>query len=198
MGVNMSKRMIDADALLKQIKNQYNTFAYHEKIFNDELENIKKDTIEKIIYTFKKCLIPKQKFFIGQEVLYFHEFASSRGKIESCEYKKQQEFIAVWTEIGKWVYKINGKLIHEEKIKELATPVPEPQESIFDAEGWCWDMDSLHDNGDVLLYVINPDLKTKRATVGKKIDKNFYFARVSERDRPNAWKPLPTLPKDKP
>lgn len=84
------------------------------------------------------------------------------------------------------------------RINELATPAPEPQESIFDADRWCWDMDSLHDYGDVLLYVINPDLKTKRATVGKKIDKNFYFARVSERDRPNAWRPLPTLPKDKP
>jgi hypothetical protein len=39
------------------------------------------------------------------------------------------------------------------KINELATPAPEPQESIFDADGWCWDMSLLKTDGTpVLLF----------------------------------------------
>ena len=33
------------------------------------------------------------------------------------------------------------------KINELATPAPEPQESIFDADGWCHNMDLAPKNG---------------------------------------------------
>jgi hypothetical protein len=37
------------------------------------------------------------------------------------------------------------------KIEELATPVPETQESIFDADGWCWDLSLAPHNGCHLL-----------------------------------------------
>jgi hypothetical protein len=43
------------------------------------------------------------------------------------------------------------------KINELATPA-EPQESIFDADGWCWDMNlAPHDGCNLLLKNYNSD-----------------------------------------
>ena len=80
------------------------------------------------------------------------------------------------------------------KIKELSTPAPEPQQSIFDADGWCWDMDLVPDRQSVILCIDNPCFK-RRATTGMRIDKEFSFAMVSERDNPVAWKLL-TIPKE--
>jgi hypothetical protein len=89
---------------------------------------------------------------------------------------------------------IYNKKLFLQKINELATPAPEPQESIFDADGWCWDMDLTPDSENVIFYITNLDLKIKRASTGMKIGKEFYFPMVSEKDKPIAWRPLPTLP----
>ena len=104
-------------------------------------------------------------------------------------YENHFQYVSVYGLTSKKQFNTNVALIK----KAIAI---EPQESIFDADGWCWDMDLAPENENVILYIVNPDLKTKRATTGMRIGKEFYFARVSERDRPIAWKPL-TLPKDK-
>jgi len=80
-----------------------------------------------------------------------------------------------------------------DSINELATPA-EPQESIFDADGWCWDMDLAPDSENVIFYITNFNLKTKRAATGKRINKHFYFSMESGKDEPVAWQPLPKLP----
>ena len=58
-----------------------------------------------------------------------------------------------------------------QKINELATPVPEPQESIFDADGWCWDL-SLVDNNEEYHFLI----ESHRECVGyKTTNKKSYY-----------------------
>ena len=79
-------------------------------------------------------------------------------------------------------------------INELATPAPEPQESIFDADGWCWDMNKAPSNENVIFYITNLDLKTKRASTGMRVHKEFCFPMVSEKDKAIAWRPMPKLP----
>lgn len=93
-----------------------------------------------------------------------------------------------------------------EKINELATPAPEPQtlESIYDAQGWCWDL-SLIDKNEEYHFLI----ESHREGVGYKVtDKKSYYQRIgltwfieenleqneSLGDKIIAWRPLPPLP----
>lgn len=133
MGVNMSKRMIDADALENWLKTQINKLPY---------------------------------------------------------YSTNNPYQAI----------IN-------KINELATPAPEPQESIFDADGWCWDL-SLINNDDEYHFLI----ESHRGGVGHKVtDKKSYYQLIGLTwfidenlkeneclgDKIIAWKPIANLPKEK-
>jgi hypothetical protein len=63
------------------------------------------------------------------------------------------------------------------KINELATPAPEPQESIFDADGWCWDSSKAPEARVILLY-----------KSGAIID-----GYVTPFKNIIAWRPLPTV-----
>ena len=56
-----------------------------------------------------------------------------------------------------------------ETINELATPA-EPQESIFDADGWCWDMSLLKADGThVLLFDFHEGV-----SIGWRTDAGIY------------------------
>lgn len=102
-------------------------------------------------------------------------------------------------------HKKNALNFIEQRIKETAT---EPQERIFDAEGWCWDL-SLINNDDEYHFLI----ESHRGGVGHKVtDKKSYYQLIGLTwfidenlkeneclgDKIIAWRPLPTLPKDKP
>lgn len=93
------------------------------------------------------------------------------------------------------------------KINELATPALEPQESIFDADGWCWDL-SLINNDDEYHFLI----ESHRGGVGHKVtDKKSYYQLIGLTwfidenlkeneclgDKIIAWKPIANLPKEK-
>ena len=93
------------------------------------------------------------------------------------------------------------------KINELATPAPESQESIFDADGWCWDL-SLINNDDEYHFLI----ESHRGGVGHKVtDKKSYYQLIGLTwfidenlkeneclgDKIIAWKPIANLPKEK-
>lgn len=95
-----------------------------------------------------------------------------------------------------------------EKINELATHAPEPQESIFDADGWCLDL-SLIDNDNEYHFLIERTVanigyvkanrKTYYQTIGyfDFIQSNLKDTYLCLGDTLKAWRPLPTLPKDK-
>ena len=102
------------------------------------------------------------------------------------------------------------------KIQELSTPVPE--ESIFDADGWCWDMDKAPENQNIILLVNDkPTFGLLSQTVSDEYkvpeyyEKQFFiytrtglmatleFCKENEFGRPldiKAWRPLPDLSKD--
>lgn len=80
-----------------------------------------------------------------------------------------------------------------------ATPAPEPQESIFDADGWCWDMDKAPENtwingsdGKDVFYGINGDFWTSNQTSRIPVTSwiNEYNVDII------AWRPFPTIPKE--
>ena len=102
-----------------------------------------------------------------------------------------------------------------DKIQELATPAPEPQESIFDAEGWCWDMDLAP------ITIIGVKIKffdilvTRKYHTGTQNEfkqneriadvwlDDYLKLRDSTQEKLNiadiavlAWRPLSTLPKE--
>lgn len=196
----MTKRMIDADALLGFAKKQLEISRY-------AIDS--SDTNFKLKDTHKGCVIILESFIEKiQELATPTEPQESNFDADGwCwDFDKFKDYYSdngflIKTETG-WTT-IRSREQYRLCLKgvvawrPLPTHAPEPQESNFDADGWCYDMDLLHSHENVLLYVINPDLKTKRATTGMRIDKDFYFARVSERDKAIAWRPLPTPPKDK-
>lgn len=47
----------------------------------------------------------------------------------------------------------------QDYIEQIATPAPEPQESIFDADGWCWDMEKAPYNTRIWVLMENCNLK---------------------------------------
>ena len=68
-------------------------------------------------------------------------------------------------------------------IEELATPAPEPQQSVFDADVWCWDLDKAPKE-TVLLIKTN-------YSFGYRVTINFYGL---HKETDLAWKVLPALP----
>ncbi len=99
------------------------------------------------------------------------------------------------------------------KINELATPAPEPQQSIYDAEGWCWDIDKAP------ITIVGAKIKffdilvTKKYHTGAKSEfkqneritnvwlDDYLKLRDSTQEKLSiadiavlAWRPLPTLP----
>jgi hypothetical protein len=73
-----------------------------------------------------------------------------------------------------------------EKINDLATPTPKPQESIFDADGWCWDFNKFKDYYSEYGFLI-------------KTETGYTTIRCGEQYRlclkgAIAWRPLPKLP----
>jgi len=79
----------------------------------------------------------------------------------------------------------------EEKINELATPAPEPQESIFDADGWCKKLKLMPRRPES--YKCLMWLKHKK-TGGEifKVVKTFIFPDWFYKYDLIAWRPLPT------
>lgn len=114
----MTKRMIDADALLDWIDN-YIPDAY--------LVSIGVDTLKKKI---KELTIPAPE---PQESVN----ADALDKLETWLSEHTSKFDAS-------IYSF------KQTIKELSIN-NQPQESIFDADGWCWDMDLAPHNGCHLL-----------------------------------------------
>lgn len=102
-----------------------------------------------------------------------------------------------------------------DKINELATPAPEPHQSIFDADGWCWDMDLTP------ITIVGVKIKFFDILVAKKyhtgtqneFKQNERIANVwlddylklrdSTQEKLNvadiavlAWRPIPIIPKE--
>jgi hypothetical protein len=99
-----------------------------------------------------------------------------------------------------------------EKINELATPAPEPQESV-DAEGWCWDLDLAPKDGtDILVFVESSVYGTSWQAVasytfikysnGENSEYKEFMSPLGDGQQPvdsctskiKAWQPLPKLP----
>lgn len=88
------------------------------------------------------------------------------------------------------------------KINELATPVSEPQESIFDADGWCWDMSLIYNDKEYHFLIertvasVKANRKTYYQTIGyfDFIQSNLKDTYLCLGDTLKAWRPLPTLP----
>ena len=76
----------------------------------------------------------------------------------------------------------------EQKINELATPEPAPQEAIFDANGWCRDIDLAPKEKVIILLLKN----TYGHTVTVSTIRNY--AVFSCYNKIKAWRPLPETP----
>ena len=185
--------MIDAKALLDWAKNQsHGRNSGYPDIYIEELEEYINELSTSAPEPQEQAIDIYNTKINGNSIFYnlsekIGDLKTSYGlrKIERTKEQKVSE-MSLYNFIN---YIFSGKYKKYESV-EL-----EPQESIFDSDGWCWDMDLALDRENVLLYVINPDLKTNRATTGMRIDKEFSFAMVSERDNPVAWKLL-TIPKE--
>lgn len=66
-----------------------------------------------------------------------------------------------------------------ETINELATPVTEPQESIFDAEGWCKDFEISQEYNKILVVTYKNDI-----IIASPQSKNSTWQK---------WQPLPSV-----
>jgi hypothetical protein len=96
----------------------------------------------------------------------------------------------------------SDKLIR--KINELATPNL-PQESIFDADGWCWDMSLVPKNDKIEVIVIDLASSKKETEIIDSDSINFYIEFIKYiadvHDKQSefeelkfGWRPLPKLP----
>lgn len=107
----------------------------------------------------------------------------------------------------------NADDVLTQKINELATPAPEPQESIYDAEGWCWDMDKAPVTAIGYRIEFFDILVLKKYHVGTQNEcKQYeriadvwldYELKLRDKDQQKlniadvcilAWRPLPPLP----
>jgi hypothetical protein len=93
------------------------------------------------------------------------------------------------------------------KIEELATldPAPAPQESIFDADGWCYDLKSIPKDTLIDLCVQSA---IDKSVVNREVnyllnEENLFYSSDYEHYLDDtyeeghliiAWRPLPTLP----
>jgi hypothetical protein len=103
-----------------------------------------------------------------------------------------------------WDYGISYHDI-KRKINELSTPA-EPQESIFDADGWCWDLLLLDNNQEYHFLIertianvgyVKANRKTYYQTIGffDFIQSNLKDTYLCLGDTLKAWRPLPPLPR---
>ena len=100
------------------------------------------------------------------------------------------------------------------KINELATSAPEPQENIYDSDGWCWDMDKAPVTAIGCLIKFFDILVLKKYHVGTQNEcKQYeriadvwldYELKLKDKDQQKlniadvsilAWRPILTLPK---
>jgi hypothetical protein len=79
------------------------------------------------------------------------------------------------------------------KIEELATldPAPAPQESIFDADGWCYDLKSIPKDTLIDLCVQSA---TDKSIVNREVNCLLSDDTYEEGYVIIAWRPLPKLP----
>ena len=81
------------------------------------------------------------------------------------------------------------------KVEELATPTPEPQESIFDADGWCYDLDKAPKKVKVLGCFYDEILGNYVGEFMVKDNKIIGINYFPLTNTPIAWRPLPKAPK---
>lgn len=95
----------------------------------------------------------------------------------------------------------NFIFITKEKINELATLAPKPQEIIYDAKGWCFDMSTVPIDENILLLC--ESCLISEVVIARKPFKDAECQYSTENFcgcctiMELAWRPLPPLPTPK-
>lgn len=199
----MTKKMIDADALIKEMQSIKGNLNFCNDAGSYWLD-IAIETINELATPApepqENCKSNLKKFSMQLFEAFGQNVEAGKIAIDDDDFDKMET--------------IAFRLIDAMKI---ATPA-EPQESIFDADGWCDDLSLAPKNGSRILGLTSFGVETVKYCDEKNIDYTSiavgwigcerdttclpevhcaYSGIRNCQNQPMKWRPLPTLPKDK-